>query len=280
MQQSLVSDINAILSRHGVKGTINLSDITITDKTVTDFVKEEQKLSNLVVDTIWPSIHNQTVYHYTSKASAESILNSGEFRLYSLLKRFSEGEIETFCQNHELNGYLEQDENQEPKYKSLIINNMFYASFTDVCLTTEQEEYFWRTFASADGVRLKLEVTASNPNFRRMVYESYKGKPIPLLSDLTNVIRTSYSREFVLSGISRLCAFFLSNEFDIENEYRALYRYWDGFGTLPKYDGKYQYVGLPLDVMTDTGYQIIISEIQTNETLNIPSKYIVTKRNI
>ena len=278
-QRELIDNINSILSSHGIAGSIDLSNITITDKTVTDFVKENQKLSNLIIDAIWPSIDELTVYHYTSKDAVESILNSGEYRLYSLLKRFNEGEVRTFCQNHGLSAYLEQDANGEPKYKPLIMNNMFYASFTDTNLTTEQEEYFWRTFAPVDGVRLKLEVTASNPNFRKMVYEETKGNPLSLLNELTKVVRESYGREFVLSGISRLCAFYLAKDFDVENEYRALYRYWEGFGPSPKSDGKYQYVGLPLNSMNDTGYQIRVNEIQTNESLNIPSLYVVTPRN-
>lgn len=276
-QNALIDSINSILSSHGISDSIDLSNITVTDKTVTDLVKENPKLSNLIVDSIWPSIDHLTVYHYTSKDAAESILNLGEFRLYSLLKRFNEGEIETFCRNHGFSGYLEKDENGEPKYKSLIMNNMFYASFTDTNLTTEQEEYFWRVFAPVDGVRLKLEVIASNSNFRKMVYEKTKANPLPLLNELTKVVRESYGREFVLSGISRLCAFYLAKDFDVENEYRALYRYWEGHS--PESDGNYQYVGLPLDSMNDTGYQIRVKEIQTNESLNIPSQYVVMPRN-
>lgn len=278
-QKSLIDDINSILSSHGITESIDLSNITITEKTVSDFVKDNQKLSNLIVDAIWPSIDKLTVYHYTSKEAAESILNSDEFRLYSLLKRFTEGEIATFCQNHGLDGYLEKDESGEPKYKSLLMSNMFYASFTDTNITLDQEDYFWRTFASTDGVRLKINVTASNPNFRKMVYEQTKGNPLPLLTELTGAITKSYGKEFILSGISRLCAFYLAKDYDVENEYRALYRYWDGFGPSPQSDGKHQYIGLPLDGLSDTGYRIKIEEIQTNENLNIPSQYAITPRN-
>lgn len=278
-QKALISSINSILIKHGICESIDLFNIMITDKTVSDFVKDNQKLSNLIVDSIWPSIENLTVYHYTSKEAAESILNSGEFRLYSLLKRFSEDEIITFCENHGLYGYLEKDESGEPKYKSQLMNSMFYASFTDTNLTPTQENYFWRTFASVDGVRLTLNVTASNPNFRKMVYEKSKGNPLPLLSELTRVIRHSYAREFVLSGISRLCAFYLAKDFDVENEYRALYKYWDGFGPSPLSDGKHQYVGLPLNGLSETGYWIRVEEIQTNESLNVPSEYTITPRN-
>jgi hypothetical protein len=278
-QKELINSINSILSKHGITKSIDLSNITITDKTVSDSAKDNQKLSNLIVNAIWPSIAKLTVYHYTSKEAAESILNSGEFRLYSLLKRFTEGEIKTFCQNHGLNGYLVQDKKAEPKYKSLLMSNMFYASFTDTNLTSKQEDYFWNNFASIDGVRLKMNVTASNPNFRKMVYEKTKGNPLPLLNELTGDIRKLYGKEFVLSGISRLCAFYLAKDFDVENEYRALYKYWEGFGTSPKSDGKHQYFGLPLDVLSDTGYRIRIEEVQTNENLNISSQYTITPRN-
>ena len=279
MQQSLVKDINSILTKHGITRSIDLSNITITNKTVTDFVKQDQVLSNSIVDSIWPSIDALTVYHYTSKDAAESILNSGEFRLYSLLKRFDEDEIKAFCNNHELNGYLEQNQNGEPKYKSLIMDNMYYASFTDINLTADQEEYFWRTFAPIDGVRLKLEITASNPNFRKMVYEKTKGKPLSLLNELSKSIRCTYSRDFVLSGISRLCAFYLAQDCDVEHEYRALYRSWEGFGPLPQSDGNYQYISVPLVLMSDTGYQIDVKEVQSNESLNIPPQYTVETRN-
>lgn len=278
-QKALIDDINSILSSHGISESIDLSNITITEKTVSDLVKDNQLLSNLIVDSIWPSIDKLTVYHYTSKEAAESILNSGEFRLYSLLKRFAEGEIITFCQNHGLDGYLEKNECGEPKYKSLLMSNMFYASFTDTNLTSDQEDYFWRTFATTDGVRLKMNVTASNSNFRQMVYEKTKSNPLPLLSELTGTIKKTYGREFVLSGISRLCAFYLAKDFDVENECRALYRYWGDFGPSPQSDGKHQYVGLPLDGLSDTGYKIKIEEIQTNEILNIPSQYAITPRN-
>lgn len=278
MQKSLVKDINSILSKHGVKNEINLSDITITDKLVSDLVKDDKVLSNSIVESIWPSVDSLTVYHYTSKNAAESILNSGEFRLYSLLKRFDEQEIKSFCENHKLSGYLEYA-NGDPKYKTLIMSNMYYASFTDTNLTVDQEQYFWNIFAPIDGVRLKLKVTASNPNFRKMVYEKTKGKPLDLLSDLSQCIKSKYDKNFVLAGISRLCAFYLAKEFDIENEYRALYRAWDGFGPAPKHDGNHEYIDIPIGIMSDTGYQIDIEEIQSNENLAIPSQYGVVPRN-
>ena len=277
--EELVSEINTILSIHGIFEKITLSDITITDKTVSDLVKPYAKLSEAITDFLWPSISSASVYHYTSKEAAESILKTGIFRLNNIENRYSEGEIVTFCNTHELQGYLDKDENDEPKYKHLIMPNTFYSSFTDTVLTTEQEEYFWRTFASCDGVRLKIEITASNPNFRKVRYEQIEGKPINLVAELTACIRNKYSREFILKGFSRLCSFYLSGKnYGIENEYRALYRVWEGFGPQPKTDGKYSYIELPLNAMSECGYQLVITEVHSSERPNMPNTYTFSRR--
>lgn len=160
------------------------------------------------------------------------------------------------------------------------MSNMYYASFTDTNLTVDQEQYFWRTFASTEGVRLKLRVTAKNPNFRKMVYEKTKGKPLGLLYDLTQCIQNKYERNFALSGISRLCAFYLAKEFDVENEYRALYRLWDETVPTLKDDKRFKYISVPLGLMSDVGYQFDIKEIQSNTNLIIPCQYNVVPRNI
>jgi len=195
---AVVADINKVLTSCGVAEKISLSDITITEKMVSDLVKPNAKLSDVITNFLWPSFTSTTVYHYTSRDAAESILNSGIFRLNNITDRYADGEIVTFCQTHDLNGYLENDVNGEPKYRNLIMPNTFYASFTDMSLTEEQEEYFWRNFAACDGVRLKIEITAANPNFRKMHYEQTKGKPICLLSNLIRCLREKYGREFIL----------------------------------------------------------------------------------
>lgn len=275
----LVKDINRILKCNGVQETITLSDITITDKTISDLVKPNAKLSDAITNLLWPSIASASVYHYTSKSAAESILGTGIFRLNNIANRYSDGEIVTFCETHNLKGYLEKGENDDPKYRHLIMPNTFYASFTDASLTQEQEEYFWRNFATCDGVRLKIDITASNPNFRKIHYEQNKGKPIQLLSELTKYIREKYSREFILKGISRLCSFYLSGrDYGIENEYRMLYRVWEGFGPQPKNDGAYSYIELPLNAMSECGYQLKIVEVHATDKPNMPDGYVFSKR--
>lgn len=275
----LIKDINQILNKNGVREEISLSDITVTEKTVSDLVKSNAKLSDAITNFLWPSITSASVYHYTSRRAAENILNTGTFRLNNIANRYSDGEIVTFCETHGLKGYLEKDESNDPRYKHLIMPNTFYSSFTDVSPTKDQEEYFWRNFATYDGVRLKIEITASNPNFRKLHYEQTKGKPIPLLSELTKCIREKYNREFILKGISRLCSFYLSGkDYGIENEYRALYRIWEGFGPQPKRDGAHSYIELPLNAMSECGYRLSIVEVHANESPNMPNSYVFSKR--
>ena len=277
--QSLVATINSVLAKNGISEQISLSDITITEKTVSDLVKPNSKLSELITNLLWPSISSATVYHYTSRCSAESILNSGVFRLTNIAKRYNEGEVVTFCKTHNLEGYLANDANSEPTYRHLIMPNTFYASFTDTNLSKDQEEYFWSSFAACDGVRLKIEIEASNPNFRKVHYEVKKGRPIPLLSELTGCVRNDYGREFILKGISRLCSFYLSGaDYGQENEYRALYRTWEGFGPQPKGVGPSSYIELPLNQMSECGYHLRVNEVHANEKINMPSSYIFSRR--
>lgn len=276
----LVQDINQVLSLHGIQETITLSDITITDKTVSDLVKSNPFLSDVITNHLWPSTSSATVYHYTSKAVAESILNTGIFRLNNIANRYDEGETVTFCETHSLQGYLEQDENGDPKYKSLLMPNTFYASFTDTSLTEEQEEYFWEHFATCDGVRLKIEIKASNHNFRKLHYEQVEGEPIKLLAELTECVRNKYNREFVLKGISRLCSFYLSGkDYANENEFRLMHRVWEGSEPQPKDDGSHSYIELPIGGMSKCGYQLKIVEVHSIEQPTMPNSYIYSKRN-
>jgi hypothetical protein len=274
--QALLKDINSILQNYSIY-PISREDIIITDSTISDIVKQNERLSSSIINKIWPSVDNATVFHYTSKDNAESILNSGNIRLYTILKRYSDNEVSAFCEAHGLNEYLKQDEYGQEKYKTMIMPNTFYSSFTSVAGTVEQEEYFWRNFAPIDGVRIKIEVKASNPDFRRIIYPSNEGEPLLLLSELTETIREKYKKEFILKGISRLCAFYLLKKYEIESEYRMLHRYW-GYGPKPKNDGEFDFIEVPLGQMSEIGYQLNIIEVQTNEILDIPSKFHVIPR--
>lgn len=284
-QITLTDEINNILKKHGIQEVISPHDITITENIVSDFVKQDSRLSSVIINFLWASVKSAEVYHYTSRDKAENILKEGgTFRLTNIAKRYKEHEIVTFCQTHNLQGYLEKDEKGEPKYKNLIMPNTFYASFTDTNLSLEKEDYFWRSFAACDGVRLKIKITASNPNFRKVYYEKTKGEEIPLLKELTTHIREQYKREFILTGISRLCACYLPDyppqktEYGIEEEYRMLYRVWEGSKVQVKNDRECSYIELPLNTMCEYGYQLDIIEVHARECPKMQSKYLFSQR--
>lgn len=281
IQKNIIADINAILSKHGITELITLQDITITDKTISDLAHPTPRLSNAIIEYLWPTIDTKTVFHYTSRHSAEEILNSGIFRLSNIEKRYGEGEIETFCKTHKLTGYLRTQEDGTETYRSLLMPNTFYASFTDAAISDEHEEYFWRVFAGSDGVRLKLNISAKNVDFRKVKYEITAGAPIPIISELNETIRVKYGLIFILRGLSRLCSFYLSGaDYGHENEFRLLYRYWDGSLAQPIGRGPSSYIELPLDVMGDTGYRIDVLEVHSRTKPDIPDSYIFNERKL
>lgn len=148
-------------------------------------------------------------------------------------------------------------------------------------MTAKEEQYFWNAFASDDGVRLKIDIKAINPNFRKMLYEQKRGKPIGVLSDLVKCVREKYHREFILKGISRLCSFYLSGEdYGREKEYRLLYRVWDGFGPQPKGTAKSSYIELPIGAMSECGYQLDIAEVHAIRKPNMPNSYKFSQRKV
>ena len=276
---AIVAEINSILSKHGISQAIQFQDITVTDKTVSDMAKPCPRLSDAITDHLWPSVKSATVYHYTSCDAAESILSTGIFRLTNIEKRLNDGEIVTFCKTHGLDGYLENDASGLPTYRSLLMPQLFYASFTETNLSPDDEEYFWRNFAASDGVRLTISVTAKNPNFRKIVYEPKPGAPIPLLTDLISTIRQQHGREFVLQGISRLCAFYLCGQsYSREKEYRALFKTWPDIGPQPVGTGSTSYVEVPLNQMTDFGYEFRVTEVHASTRPNMPSQYTFSPR--
>lgn len=275
----VIEDINSILNAHGIAEKVSISDVTITDRTICDYAKPVSKLSDCITNHLWPSVRSAKVFHYTSWEAAESILATNSLWLGNIEKRYSEHEIVSFCRAHHLQGYLEEDKNGDPRYKCLLMPNTFYASFTDPKLKADEEAYFWRTFATADGVRFTFNVEASNPNFRRVHYEKTPGRPIAVLDELSTVIRRKYRLEFILSGISRLCAFYLpESNYGKEKEYRMMCKTWKEIGPQPQGSGPSSYLELPLGVMSDVGYKVEVLDVCARARPKGSSNYAFTQR--
>jgi hypothetical protein len=277
--RDVVRVINQILAVNGIQRSITGSDITITDRTVSDGVTPEQALSNAIVEHLWPHVPEAEVFHYTTSEAAESIFASNTLRLTNIAKRYNEGEVRTFCESHRLNGYLGADAKGEPQYRHLIMPNTYYASFTTTSLDEDEQRYFWQNFAPDGGVRLRLRVIASNPDFRRIRYEAKRGKPIPLLAELSAQLRSEFGREFVLSGISRLCSFYLSGaDYGREQECRMLYRTWDRSGPQAVGSGPASFVELRLGAMSECGYEIHALEVCSDSRPEMPDDVVFVRR--
>lgn len=280
---NLVSDISETLSKYGIDDEISIDDITVTEKTVSDLVKPESKLSNAIINLLWPSIKSAVVYHYTSLKAAESILSTNIFRLYSIEKNLSESEIVTFCERFKVKGYLEKDEKGSPKYETLIAPNTFIASFTDTEPNIKKDQDLWNKFAtnygSREGARLKIEITASYPDFRKMRYHLKDDISINLFSDLSDCIEKKYNRQFIFKGISKICSFYLPEECLIQNEHRILYRFWQGYNMLqPKNDGDYNFIELPIGTNSKNGYHLNILEVNAEKHIKMENKNLFVKR--
>jgi len=276
MRKNLVADINELLKNFKVSGCISVEDLIITDSSVTDSSKE--KLSEFIISSIWPSVGSATVYHYTSKECAESILKTGIFHLTNIEKRYSDGEIKVFCETHNLNGYLDKDADGNPAYRKLLMPNTFYASFTETELTSKEEQYFWKNFSGAEGARLKIKIEATNTNLRHIYYE-VKSRPLPLFDAIRRCVKKHTGLEYTLRGISRLCAFYL-RDYAHEKELRALHKTYEGWGMQPQGIAAESYIEIPLGVENECGYKMTILEVQASEELDIPSHYEFSKRTI
>lgn len=255
-KSQFIQEINNILNKHGIQERISQEDLSFGDHTLLARNRENLQLTPALINYIWPSISKQTVYHYTDKDAAENILASNRFRLTNIQRRIHEDELKTLCDHLGLYYYDKEE-----------LDQTFYASFVQSNLTPEQEEYFWRTFAPCDGVRLKFEITAENSNLRNMVYQQDQN-PVAIIQEIQALTQKTWNKKFVFQGLSMLCAFYLPNCYIRENETRMAYKERDASQILSK-DAQYTYIELPLGEV-NRGFKINIVEVCASEKLIIP----------
>jgi hypothetical protein len=277
-REEILKAFNGVLSKYGINMKLAIDDLTITEKVITDSPTGNPMLSNALNDIIWPSIGDQEVFHYTNRSAAKSIVTSKILRLYWLIKRFTEDEIVCFCKDHHLDGYLYEQTKGDPRYKSLIMKNLFYASFAEVNISHREDDNLWNSFGQGDGARLRFRIQATNPDFRRIVYSSIPPKPIPILNELSQIARAA-KRDFLLQGISRLCAFYLPTKYFTENEYRIIIKDFQNDRLNVKKDGKHSYIDLPFNEPNKTGFYLTLLDIQTEDgTLGATTSVPISRR--
>lgn len=178
---------------------------------------------------------------------------TNKFRLTNIQKRIHEDELKTLCDHLGLH-----------HYDTIELDQTFYASFVQSNLTKEAEEYFWRSFAYCDGVRLKFEITAENTNLRNMVYKE-NNNPIAVIQEIQNLTEKTFNKKFVFQGLFMLCAFYLPSSYRVENEIRMAYKERDPTQILVQ-DAQYTYIELPLGEVS-RGFKIEVIEVCASEKL-------------
>ena len=163
---------------------------------------------------------------------------------------------------------------KDPPYMHLM-GDVFFASFSDVELSPDDEGDMWYQFAPKDkeGVRLELEITAHAEDFRKVVYSDNENDKTAVVSEIAELLKSKYNKHFFMKGLSRMCCFYLRNDLSHETEYRLLYRNrWDG-----SEDRKKEFLELPIGKMSDKyGYKIEVLSVCSSSPLacEYPCKFI------
>lgn len=242
-----------VLNRHPGVGAVDLERLRFTDNIVTEAQDGEAPLSEAIMDYCFPRSDTNLEYaHYTPFSTLQSLVASGEWRLYWVFKRITEAEFTTFSDDHGLDGYFDTDPmTGNPIYEDLC-RDLFYTSLTQ--FPSANEANMWETFGEqGHGVRLIFRV---NPvlncsQFRPVRYKNQNSQTI--VQDLSETARTQLHRRLVLMGISRIGAFYLPPDFTGEQESRLLVKRFQLPAGVPnpwagiRNDGPHQYLPIPLN---------------------------------
>lgn len=217
-RKEITNTINTILSSNNCKTKIRDIDYCVGEKTVGDFAIVERRLSNTIFDFCFPKLNSGIYYHYTSYNKLKSILSNNEIRLYNLFKRFKSGEFRTFCIDHNLTGYVRQ--NDEGIFKDLM-RELFYVSLVDKECFDDKD--LWEKFGNKEeGVLLEFKIETNSNDFRKIYYQN--NLSIPLLKELQKSIKDKFDLLFVPARISKMGGFYQRKEYAYQKECRLLFK--------------------------------------------------------
>lgn len=245
--QKFTNDINIILKKYGIKETINhthlvrVKTLEIDNLSLSFFQNKNEdvnRLAKIVENYIWNnSEENIYVYHFTKEDVAKSIESSKKLRLYSLFKRYDDGEIKDFIKDFDIP--YEIKDNYE---------KIFYSSFTSKIPKLSDTDMVnkFRDFTGIYGARLKFKVIKKDKNFRYINYDKSK---FQLIHDLRKMIKDNYQVELIINGFTtRFASFYVNEKFSYENEVR-LYKnlLFDEEFCIKKDENNFSYIELNLD---------------------------------
>lgn len=248
-----VHAINDILKKRGISERISIEDIfTINYKNkkilnTSPFSEYNEKLRDILENYIWYKVQENTyLYHFTTQDNAEKIVSSNILRQYNILKNHNEGEIKDFFNYYGVKNYFEEH-----------YNDKFYTSFTTKIPDTINRISAFKCFTGISGARLKFKVNKKDDFFR---YIDYNTEKLSILKDLKEELK-KYNVDFNISGITtRLAGFFVNDKYVNESEVRY-YRH-EKNKNLFKNDGKYSFVELPFNSISNCNQNTLISLVE------------------
>jgi hypothetical protein len=187
-------------------------------------VKKFRRLTQIIFDHYYPKPNGNTFYHYTKLSALRGILK-GELKLTPLIKNENFDEFKTFYKDHNLIGYQTNTDESGKVMEQVLMEQCFAICLAMLeGLTEEKESALWTSFGDThSGVRIELEIKTEHPDFRKIFYRDKSlDKNKLLLNRLNRDTQTRFNRIFTVAGLSKIGAFYLPGDYNIENEVRFL----------------------------------------------------------
>jgi hypothetical protein len=227
--------LDPILSKFGIRDAFDAREIQIRDQVIVENTGNESRFSDAVLDCMFPKMKTPVeLLHYMKMDGLRGIASSGDLRLYPILKRIGQGELDTFAITHKLDGYLKGP--GRPYYVDLS-EDLFYVSLTRPGAASAP--YMWIVFGErGKGVRLKLRLTPDQANLRGIRYAQASRT---LLNRINDALTWENQPPFVPWTISRIGGFYLPSNLNVEDEVRLMIKRHKDGPDPTRSDGRYDY---------------------------------------
>lgn len=196
-----------VCDEHKQPHNFNINNFMVMRGLVVDVEGEVEKA---IIKSLYTPIHEAEFYHYTSTDAAINILTEKKIRFYPIIYRIQDNELERI-------DALTNDKS----YRYHLANKYFYLSLTDSQISDDEEIKFYQKFGRGDGTRLRIRLTCENDMCRRMNYSVDILKVFSALN--TCAQRFNYQKGFMVNQYSRFLAYILPDDYEDEEETRALY---------------------------------------------------------
>lgn len=233
-----LQSLRPILQAFGIPEP-DMRKLTITANSIVEHGAYDA-VSRAILDYDMPEIAGPVLLdHYTKGSGFWGILTAQALHLAPVTLRLSEGELLAFAVEHGLKGYIDATGAATTLLKEAA-KDLFYASFSEPPASAR----LWDAFGdNGNGYRLRFEVTVgSASNIRAIRYHG----PVTLLKQVNDALANASLPRFVLKGVSRVGAFYLSAAWQSEGEVRLLAKRFVGGGAPVIAGSMHEYWKIPI----------------------------------